>query len=150
MAARNAFVFALVLLTLAPSLPAGAVTVTDLRGIHLDSLFGRYAPRGDCAREPRITVDPTGIAFTNGGRTVHTGKFEYAVSYGPYDYQGISSWFFPFVKNADDFGPVLMTFNADEKPGLLTITNQATGAASPLHAALFRNSPYSKCASMQR
>src|SRR6185369_8539730 len=65
MAARNAFVFALVLLTLAPSLPAGAVPVPDLRGIHLDSRFGRSAPRRDCAREPRITVDPTGIVFIN-------------------------------------------------------------------------------------
>ena len=144
MAARGLISIAL-LLALALQ-PAGAVSVTNLKGMHLDSLFGRYAPGGDCTREPRIVVDATGFAFSRGGKTVHTGKFEHAVSYGPYDYAGMSQWFFPFVKSDDDMGPVLMTFNAGEKPGLLTITNEATGAANPLHAALFKNSPYRKCA----
>jgi hypothetical protein len=133
-------------LMLISSQQAGAVTVTNLRNMHLDALFGRYAPAGDCSREPRITVDATGFTFTNGGRTVHPARFEHAVSYGPYDYAGISSWFFPFMKNDNDFGPVLMTFNANEKRGLLMIENERAGAGNPLYAALAKGSPYRKCA----
>jgi hypothetical protein len=137
---------ALALLALVPSQQASAITVTNLRNVHLDALFGRYAPGGDCKREPRITVDATGFTFTNGGRTVHPARFEHAVSYGPHDYAGISSWFFPFMKNDDDFGPVLMTFNANEKRGLLMIENERAGAGNPLYVALAKGSPYRKCA----
>jgi hypothetical protein len=136
---------ALALLALVPSQQASAITVTNLRNVHLDALFGRYAPGGDCKREPRITVDATGFTFTNGGRTVHPARFEHAVSYGPHDYAGISSWFFPFMKNDDDFGPVLMTFNANEKRGLLMIENERAGAGNPLYVALAKGSPYRKC-----
>jgi hypothetical protein len=137
---------ALALLALVPSQQASAITVTNLRNVHLDALFGRYAPGGDCKREPRITVDATGFTFTNGGRTAHPARFEHAVSYGPHDYAGISSWFFPFMKNDDDFGPVLMTFNANEKRGLLMIENERAGAGNPLYVALAKGSPYRKCA----
>jgi hypothetical protein len=137
---------ALALLALVPSQQASAITVTNLRNVHLDALFGRYAPGGDCKREPRITVDATGFTFTNGGRTVHPARFEHAVSYGPHDYAGISSWFFPFMNNDDDFGPVLMTFNANEKRGLLMIENERAGAGNPLYVALAKGSPYRKCA----
>jgi hypothetical protein len=137
---------ALALLALVPSQQASAITVTNLRNVHLDALFGRYAPGGDCKREPRITVDATGFTFTNGGRTVHPARFEHAVSYGPHDYAGISSWFFPFMKNDDDFGSVLMTFNANEKRGLLMIENERAGAGNPLYVALAKGSPYRKCA----
>jgi hypothetical protein len=137
---------ALALLALVPAQQASAITVTNLRNVHLDALFGRYAPGGDCKREPRITVDATGFTFTNGGRTVHPARFEHAVSYGPHDYAGISSWFFPFMKNDNDFGPVLMTFNANEKRGLLMIENERAGAGNPLYVALAKGSPYRKCA----
>jgi hypothetical protein len=137
---------AIALLALVPAQQASAITVTNLRNVHLDALFGRYAPGGDCKREPRITVDATGFTFTNGGRTVHPARFEHAVSYGPHDYAGISSWFFPFMKNDDDFGPVLMTFNANEKRGLLMIENERAGAGNPLYVALAKGSPYRKCA----
>jgi hypothetical protein len=137
---------ALALLALVPSQQASAITITNLRNVHLDALFGRYAPGGDYKREPRITVDATGFTFTNGGRTVHPARFEHAVSYGPHDYAGISSWFFPFMKNDDDFGPVLMTFNANEKRGLLMIENERAGAGNPLYVALAKGSPYRKCA----
>jgi hypothetical protein len=137
---------ALALLALVPSQQASAITATNLRNVHLDALFGRYAPGGDCKREPRITVDATGFTFTNGGRTVHPARFEHAVSYGPHDYAGISSWFFPFMKNDDDFGSVLMTFNANEKRGLLMIENERAGAGNPLYVALAKGSPYRKCA----
>jgi hypothetical protein len=137
---------ALALLALVPSPQASAVTVTNLRNMHLDALFGRYAPAGDCKREPRITVDATGFTFTNGKRTVHPARFEHAVSYGPHDYAGISAWFFPFMKNDNDYGPVLMTFNANEKRGVLMIENERAGAANPLYAALAKGSPYRKCA----
>ena len=40
---------------------AGAVEISDMKGF--EALFGRYAPGGDCAREPRVVVDATGIAI---------------------------------------------------------------------------------------
>ncbi len=47
------------------------------------------------------------------------GLKEFAASYGGNSYRGISQWFFPF-KNSNGW-PVIMAFNAGEKPGVLTI-----------------------------
>jgi len=41
----------------AGAIPAQAVEVTDLKG--LEDIYGRYAPAGDCKRQPRIVVDVT-------------------------------------------------------------------------------------------
>src|SRR3546814_1332881 len=60
-------------------------------------------------------------------------------------YQGIGRWFFPF-RASDNPGPVLMTFNADEKAGKLTFEPFSNGQAlSPLQAALVKGSPYARC-----
>ena len=72
-----------------------AVEVRDLEGF--EALFGRYAPAGDCRREPRIIVDATGFTFDGSGRKVKRTSFEYAASFGPHDYAG---------------GPPLSAFNA--------------------------------------
>ncbi len=39
-----------------------------------EALFGRYAPGGDCAREPRVVVDATGIALELKGVTDKSKK----------------------------------------------------------------------------
>lgn len=126
---------------------AQALTIHALKGQGLQRLYGTYAPRGDCKRAPRVVVDDSGFAFTVGGKTTHSGTIEWAVSYGPPDYQGISSWFFPFPLNESDFGRVLMTFNPDERIGLLAFEpNLGPGEAmTALQAALVRGSPYAKC-----
>ncbi len=125
---------------------ASAVEVHDLKG--LEEIFGRYAPAGDCRREPRILVDVTGFSFEGAGTTAKVTNPEYAVSYGGDGYQGASRWLFPFRKG--DGYPILMTFNDGEKPGVLTITAQDEGypGGPPLtapNAALVKASPYARC-----
>ncbi|CAN5314514.1 hypothetical protein BH10PSE13_BH10PSE13_14560 [soil metagenome] len=126
--------------------PASALTVTSFREGALASTFGQYAPGGDCTRSPRITVDATGLTFAIGAQTLHPPRYEWAVSYGGQDYQGISQWVFPFPKSEDDFGPVLMTLNANEKPGRqILLENNAVGALPAPYAILVKASPYLRC-----
>ncbi len=127
---------------------ADAVTIKALKGMRLETLYGRYAPGGDCTRKPVISVDDAGFGFDVGGRVLRPVPFEYAASYGGRDYAGISSWFFPFIVNDDDMGPLLLTMNADEKRGRLIIeSNLAPGQRlAPDMAVVLRGSPYAKCA----
>jgi hypothetical protein len=126
--------------------PATAVEISDMKGF--EALFGRYAPGGDCAREPRVLVDATGIAMELKGATDKSTKLEYAASFGGPEYQGKTAWFFPF--SSPNGWPVIMAFNADEKDGLLTVEPHDEGWAggpklSARHQALVAGSPYRKC-----
>jgi hypothetical protein len=126
--------------------PALAIEVTSLAG--LEDIFGRYAPGGDCTRQPQILVELAGLTFEVGGATEKVANPEYAASYGPADYDGITKWIFPF-RIADGF-PVLMSFNANEQPGVLTIEPQDEGwqGGPPLsqrNKALVAGSPYARC-----
>ena len=126
--------------------PAGAVEVTNLEG--LEELFGRYAPGGDCQRQPRILVERAGMTFEVGGATERVTRMEYAAGYGGNFYEGISEWVFPFGR--DGSYPILMAFNADEKPGVLTIAGHDEGwkggpKLAPRNQALVSGSPYAKC-----
>lgn len=128
--------------------PVRAVEVHDLKG--LEDIFGRYAPAGDCKRQPLIMVDVTGITFTVNGKSEKVTNPEYAASYGPADYAGISKWIFPY--RLKDGYSILMTFNANEKKGALLIDPQDEGYAggpklSPLNQALVSGSPYARCKS---
>ena len=125
---------------------ATAAEVSDLKG--WDALFGRYAPGGDCAREPRVVVDATGIAVEFKDATEKSTKLEHAISYGGPDYRGKSQWFFPF--SSPNGWPVMVTFNAEEKEGVLTVEPHDEGYAggpqlSARHQALVAASPYTKC-----
>jgi hypothetical protein len=125
---------------------ARAVTVENLEG--LEEQFGRWAPGGDCSRQPRITVERAGMAFEVAGKSEQVTRMEWAVSYGGNAYQGISQWLFPFG-SAGSY-PILMTFNEGEKRGVLAITphDQGTPGGPPLGArerALVDGSPYAKC-----
>ena len=126
---------------------APAVELSNLRNQGVDALYGSYAPGGDCTREPRITVDAAGFTFDAAGQRTRTRRIEYAVSYMGQDYQGRSAWFFPFVVNDDDLGPLLMTFNADERDGALGIeaTDSRRPLSNPIQAALVRHTPYLRC-----
>jgi hypothetical protein len=125
---------------------ATAVEISDMKGF--EALFGRYAPGGDCAREPRVLVDATGIAMELKGATDKSTKLEYAASFGGPEHQGKTAWFFPF--SSPNGWPVIMAFNADEKDGLLTVEPHDEGWAggpklSARHQALVAGSPYRKC-----
>lgn len=125
-----------------------ALTLDRLKGARLEGIYGTYAPHGDCKREPRITVDDSGLAYTVGGKATHGGKVEYALTYGGQDYTGISQWIFPFPVSDDDFGRVLMTFNANEKRGALQVDPDLGPGQrlSALQAALVKASPFARCA----
>ena len=143
----RAFVPATLLsLALATALPAQAVEVDGLKGF--EALHGRYAPAGDCKRQPQIVVDAGGMTFEVSGVQEKVSRMEFAASYGGNYYEGISQWFFPFG-GAGNY-PVLMTFNANEKKGSMTIDGHDEGwkGGPPLSArnrALVQGSPYAKC-----
>lgn len=125
---------------------AGAVEIGDMKGF--EALFGRYAPGGDCAREPRVAVDATGIAVELKGATEKATRIEYAASYGGPEYQGSVQWFFPF-RSASGY-PVIMAFDPDAGTGLLTVEPHDEGwqGGPPLsarNAALVKGSPYARC-----
>jgi len=125
---------------------AGAIEVDGLKDF--EPLYGRYAPAGDCSRQPQILVDAAGFTFEVNGAKERATRVEFAASYGGNDYQGITQWFFPF-KSANGW-PILMAFNANEKPGTLTIDGNDEGwkGGPPLSArnlALVKGSPYGRC-----
>jgi hypothetical protein len=128
------------------STSASAVEVTSLAG--LEDIFGRYAPGGDCKRQPQILVERSGLTFEVAGATEKVTNPEYAAAYGPADYDGISKWIFPF-RIADGYS-ILMTFNANEQKGALLIEPQDEGwkggpPLSPRNKALVDGSPYARC-----
>jgi hypothetical protein len=137
-------VAALVIAIVTPG-TASAVEVTDLAG--LEDIFGRYAPGGDCKRQPQILVELSGMTFEVPGAAVKVTNPEYAVSYGGHDYNGASKWIFPF-RLADGYA-ILMTFNADEKGALLIEPHDEGWAGgpplSPRNKALVAGSPYARC-----
>ena len=126
---------------------AESVEVDGLSG-H-DDLFGRYAPGGDCKRQPRITVDASGIVFDVAGKTEKATKVEYVLGfYGP-DYQGIQKIVLPFKRSDGEYA-IMMEFNAGEKPGALAISGHGEGYPggppfSPRNKALAGASPYARC-----
>ncbi|MCL6710823.1 hypothetical protein M8R20_27885 [Pseudomonas sp. R2.Fl] len=136
----------LLLLSVAWIPAAHAVEITGMKDF--PNLQGRYAPGGDCQRQPRIAIDAGGMAFEVEGRSERVARLEYAASYGGNFYEGSSQWFFPFGR--EGAYPVLMTFNADEKPGVLTVTPHDEGYAggpplSSRNRALVAGSPYLRC-----
>ena len=125
---------------------AGAVEVSGMGDFA--ALHGRYAPGGDCTREPRITVEASGITFEVQGTAEKATRLEYAASFPGPAYSGISQWFFPFT--SPNGYPVLMVFNADEKPGRLMIQPNDEGwpggpKLSTRNQALVKGSPYARC-----
>ena len=142
---RRAPIAALAGALLLPGL-AGAIEVDGLKDFA--ALHGSYAPGGDCAKNPRIVVDAAGFTFDVSGTKEKATRVEYAASYGGNTYEGITQWFFPFT-SANGW-PVIMAFNAGEKPGQLTIDPHDEGwqGGPPLSArnqALVKGSPYAKC-----
>lgn len=131
-------------------LPVQAVEINGMKDFA--DLHGRYAPAGDCKRQPQIVVDADGMTFEVTAAKVRVTNPEFAASFfgGASDsYEGISKVFFPFRNNQDGY-PIIMMFNADEKKGVLTIAGQDEGwkggpPLTPRNKALVSGSPYSRC-----
>lgn len=129
---------------------AWAVEINDMKDFA--DLHGRYAPAGDCKRQPQIVVDAGGMTFEVAAGKARVTNPEFAASYfgGASDnYEGISRVFFPFRNNQDGY-PILMMFNADEKQGILTVAGHDEGwkggpPLTPRNKALVSGSPYSRC-----
>ncbi len=129
------------------SFQARAVTLNGLKNQGFAANYGSYAPRGDCALAPRVTIDDAGFTFLANGRTVQPKRFEWAVSYMGPSYNGIAAVFFPFPVNDNDYGRVLMIVNEDEKRGTIGFhSNVGPGQRlDAMEAALVKASPLSLC-----
>lgn len=131
-------------------LPAQAVEMNGMRDF--GDLHGRYAPAGDCKRQPQIVIDAGGMTFEVAAARTRVADPEFAASFfgGASDnHEGISRVFFPF-RNSQDGYPIIMTFNADEKKGVLAIAGHDEGwkggpPLTPRNKALVAGSPYSRC-----
>lgn len=127
-----------------------AVEINDMKDF--SDLHGRYAPAGDCKRQPQIVVDAGGMTFEVAGTKARVTNPEFAASFfgGASDnYEGISRVFFPFRNDQDSY-PIIMMFNADEKKGILTIDGHEEGwkggpPFTPRNKALVAGSPYARC-----
>ena len=122
--------------------PADAVRISSLAGMRIDRAFGTFGAHGDCTRGPTITVAPTGFTFVIGGRSLRPAKFEWAPDYNG-DNDGshpLPSWFFPFPRSDNDFGPLVMTLDARE----ISFDKQ-DNVVAPVYAALLAGSPYRRC-----
>jgi hypothetical protein len=123
-----------------------AIGVNNLDGF--EAIFGRYAPQGDCTRQPRIIVDKKGFTFEVGGQVETATNPEYAASYGGNFYEGISLWFFPYF-DPDKDRPLLLTFNAGEQKGVLTVDTEFNYPGGPKldpkYQSLVGGSPYKVC-----
>lgn len=125
--------------------PAMAIEVENLDGF--EEHFGRYAPGGDCAKQPQVVVAREGFAFEGGPALPKATKPDYAASFMGNYYEGISLTFFPY---AAEPRPFALTLNADEKPGTLTLQaydfDYQGGPRLPdKYRPYIAASPYAKC-----
>lgn len=100
-------------------------------------VYGRYAPGGDCTKQPRIIVDKAGVHLdTTAGQRA---SLPIAVSFtaiGGMNYDGIQIW--AWIKHGgknrygDDNDPVILTFNAGEKLGALSAERSEPGTERPV------------------
>ena len=124
---------------------AAAIEVDNLDGF--EEHFGHYAPGGDCSKQPQVVVDREGFAFSGGPALPKSTRPEYAASFMGNYYEGISLVFIPYRVEPR---PYLLTLNADEKPGLLTVQvydfDYAGGPKLPdRYRPYIAASPYLKC-----
>ncbi|OYW44917.1 MAG: hypothetical protein B7Z33_11005 [Sphingomonadales bacterium 12-68-11] len=127
--------------------PAAALPLDGFKGQGLEKIYGSYGPGGNCTRQPLLVVDDRGFTFTAGGRTATQAKVEFAVSYMGPEYQGTTMVFFPFPVNDDDYGPVLMYMNYEERPGEVRFeSNLAPGQRLTAMQTALTAAPLRRCA----
>lgn len=89
-------------------------------------VYGSYAPAGDCSRSPRINVDKAGVHLdTPAGKRSPLPIMVSYTWFGGASYSGIQTWALVKYGGKDRWGddnmPLLLTFNADEKRGVLSV-----------------------------
>lgn len=123
----------------------------NLKGSGLDGNYGIYAPRGDCTREPRITVDDSGFTFRYGQHVTHPPTV--ATAGGGFGRQDTLLAFFPFPTGvtqgksgleAAGAGPLLMALDTRAFTLTLSASNPRV-PLTPLQQALIKHSPYARC-----
>lgn len=136
---------------------AFALTLTNLKGQRLESLYGQYAPHGDCKREPGISVSDNGFAFEVDGGTTYARTFEYDLL--AYTGPGGSATeesarlfdFYPFADSENDWGPVLATIDSSQHTitmhhaFTMVGTRDVIASVTPRQAAMIKYSPYFRC-----
>ena len=137
------------LLGLAGAMPtsAGAVPLTSFKDQGVDHLFGSYAPGGDCAKQPNVTIDENGMTFRALGQERRPPRVDYAVSFWGQYYDGIMAVFYPFPLSDSDLGRVLMYVNDDERRGVIRFEADLPRgkAAEPFHAAFTNGGLFTLC-----
>lgn len=142
---RSALAPCLATLLLACASQASAIEVQNLEGF--EEHFGRYAPGGDCKRQPQVVVDRSGFTFEGGPPLPKSTRPDYAASFMGNDYEGISLTFFPYTVEPR---PFVLIFNAGEAPGVMTMEPHDLGypggpAMPEKYRPYLAGSPYRKC-----
>lgn len=132
---------------LAGAVPAGAVALQDMKG--LESVQGRYGPKGDCSKYPQVVIDARGFALDQGqGKVERVATLEYSASFFGPEYEGDAHAFYPYWT---DKGPNPLLVLVDESPGSLRVEPHDYGwkGGPPMPARYqpwLEGSPYAKCA----
>jgi len=126
---------------------ANAITLTSLRDSGLSSIYGSYAPGGNCAGDPVVTISDAGLSFRIDGQVTRPARFDHSVTFFGPGYSGISQAFFPFPIGPGNPGRVMMFVNADEKRGVIRFDgNLAPGQKlTAREAKLVKSSPLLLC-----
>ena len=126
---------------------AQALPLSSFKDQGVDHIFGSYAPRGDCSKVPRVTIDEKGMTFRANGREIKPPRVEYALTFMGQSYDGIMAVFFPFPVSSNDFGRVLMYVNDDEKRGVIRFESDLPRGQRPasFHAAFTGGGPFTLC-----
>lgn len=128
--------------------PWGAVHAIEVENLDgFEEHFGRYAPGGDCSRQPQVVVAREGFTFEGGPVLPKATRPEYAASFMGNFYEGISLTFFPYPTEPR---PYLLTLNAEEKKGRMTLGaydfEYSGGPKLPKkYRPYIAGSPYLKC-----
>lgn len=146
-ARRVRLTLAVTALSAFPFSAAQALPLQNLEGQGVDHIFGSYAPKGDCSKEPRVVIDRNGMLFRANGREVRPGRVEYALTYLGPSYDGITAVFFPFPVSSSDYGRVIMFVNDEEKPGVIRFDSDLPrgGRPDPFHAAFTNGGLFTLC-----
>jgi hypothetical protein len=109
-------------------------------------LFGRYAPGGDCAKEPRVTLEEKALTIQAAGKTTRLSPIDACFSCeGGARYQGIVVWVSQLGQDGNPVEP-FFHLNAGEKRGMLAVDKFGMQNFPPAHRAVAMASPLKRCA----
>src|SRR3546814_10323050 len=76
---------------------AQALPLSSFKDQGVDHIFGSYAPRGDCSKEPRVTIDEKGMTFRANGREIKPPRVEYRSDEHPSELQSLMRIPYPLL-----------------------------------------------------